>query len=331
MRKRLSRLAAALIAVLAFSLAAGPSLAHASGWPLANTEASTLRAFGSTYRLADGDARTHTGVDLEASRGDEVRSPSDGTVTFAGSVPAVGAARTTLACTVELHDGSQLTFMPLETLQVKRGQKVSEGGALGGIAAEGDASSPSSHLHVSLRVNGLYVDPFGVLARPSASPAPVSPGGPAVVVSSPSAVRSVATRAAGGPALVIGSVPSPVAAGAPVRVMPRIPQHASVRATAPGPRPLPVTAAARPHVKATRAPALTPPCAAGASASAWLARSVSSAAGQGSWLPVAVAVAGVAFGAGLLVVSRRVTVRAAALLSDVRPVREDVAAAADRW
>ncbi|MCX8007998.1 MAG: M23 family metallopeptidase, partial [Coriobacteriia bacterium] len=117
-------------------------------------------AFGSRY--GSGSGRTHSGLDLAAGAGEPVLAPCDGRVVFAGLVPADGGGRVG-AVTIEPEAGVLVTVLPLESVEVRRGDAVAEGAAVGSIAAAGDDSSEAPHLHLSVRRDGRYVDPGPVL------------------------------------------------------------------------------------------------------------------------------------------------------------------------
>lgn len=122
-----------------------------------------------------GTAGVHSGVDVQASPSAEVRSPVSGEVVFAGSVPADGGG-TCVAVTVVAEDGSRVSLLPLDGAYVRSGMCVEEGESLGRLAATGDDSSASTHLHIGLRQGGQYVDPTPLL--PTMVSAPETSGPP---------------------------------------------------------------------------------------------------------------------------------------------------------
>lgn len=117
---------------------------------------------GAVLRAFDPPAQRwslgHRGVDLAASAGDEVRSPADGVVTFAGVV----AGRPLV---VVLHaDGRRSTLEPVEPL-VERGQSVLDGEALGTVPTAPTHCAPSVCLHWGVRTedDDTYLDPLALL------------------------------------------------------------------------------------------------------------------------------------------------------------------------
>jgi len=156
-----------------------------------------LLAFGDTYRAADGGDALHRGADVACASGEAVEAPLGGTVTFVGSVPGAGG-ETMLAMTIRSGD-DLLTMMPLIGASVRRGDTVDAGDRVASVADAGDVSSNATHLHVSLRRSGVYLDPAPLLCAAgggtgAASPEPVTgqvptavPAG-AVSASAPSVV-----------------------------------------------------------------------------------------------------------------------------------------------
>jgi murein DD-endopeptidase MepM/ murein hydrolase activator NlpD len=117
----------------------------------------------------------HRGVDFGAAPGSPVRAPASGRVTFAGAV-----ART-IWVTMQVAPAVLVTLGPLRALEVPAGQTVAASDRLGTLERGHDSTTPSlAALHLSLRVDGVYVDPLPWLAGLSPPRlAPLSePGGP---------------------------------------------------------------------------------------------------------------------------------------------------------
>lgn len=94
----------------------------------------------------------HWGVDLAAPAGSEVRAPLDGHVSFAGVVAGMS--------TVTVESGSlKVSLSYLSVIQVSAGDNVERGERIGlsGLA------HGTSALHLSTRVEGVYVDPLPFL------------------------------------------------------------------------------------------------------------------------------------------------------------------------
>ncbi len=160
----------------AFSL---PEKAQASGvWPLPSPRLSVDLGFLENYEFS-GASYTHRGVDIAADAGARICSPVDGTVAFVGDVPAGdvgtdggGAGATMRAVSVKMDDGRSVTFMPVQDAHVEEGEGVSAGQELAFLAASGDRSSATPHLHMGLKRGDSYYDPlalFGLEGTASAA------------------------------------------------------------------------------------------------------------------------------------------------------------------
>lgn len=111
------------------------------------------------YSLTMNDYRAHTGVDIAAAIGSDVVAASSGTVCKIWNDPLMGRC-----VTIDHGDGIYTSYMNLaEELarSVEVGGKVSMGqsiGAVGESAIIEVAEEP--HLHLEMKVNGVYVDPL---------------------------------------------------------------------------------------------------------------------------------------------------------------------------
>lgn len=163
-----------LFVMLMIAPCAGEAFAS---WPVQGEPEVTL-AYKESYRTQAGNDAVHRGVDCAASAGETVTSPVGGTVSFAGSVPAgeVEGCGTTLAVSVALPDGKTLTLMPFDEIWVSVGDELGEGAPVGRLAASGDRSSELPHLHVGLKMEGVYYDPLPLLGIAPAPVGDLSPG-----------------------------------------------------------------------------------------------------------------------------------------------------------
>jgi len=113
-------------------------------------------------------------VDLAAAPGAAVLAPAGGRVVFAGSVAGTAWA------SVEVSPGVVVTVGPLRALAVSAARRVTAGTRVADLApGHGTAQHPAA-LHLSLRIDGAYVDPFPWLSgfgRPRLAPL-LEPGGP---------------------------------------------------------------------------------------------------------------------------------------------------------
>jgi hypothetical protein len=158
----MSKFRIALALVVVALLAVWPATANASGgwpWPLSGK---IVLAYGRTYTGARGTTCTHGGIDIGSEAGTPVRACASGQIAFAGRVPA-GEGAQTFAVTVLTADGLRVTYLPLRSISVRRGENVSGGETLGVLAAAGDASCAQTHLHLGVRRGGTQLDPAAFL------------------------------------------------------------------------------------------------------------------------------------------------------------------------
>lgn len=161
---------------------------------LAIASSAVTLGFGSQYHAPDGSVCVHRGMDVSASAGSDFGAPVAGEVRFAGRVPGPHGG-SVQAVTIETATGL-VSLMPFERLEVSKGESVSVGECVGAVAATGDPSTDSAHVHVSLRHGDLYVDPAVLLEvvpapqQPEIQPSPVVEAAPVEAAPEPPAVRS---------------------------------------------------------------------------------------------------------------------------------------------
>jgi murein DD-endopeptidase MepM/ murein hydrolase activator NlpD len=99
-----------------------------------------------------GESKFHRGVDLRAAYGTEVPAAAAGTVVFAGERGTYGTL------VVMRHaNGVETRYAHLSALEVKEGDVVEAGTAVGRVGSSGRSAAP--HLHFEVLVNGERVDP----------------------------------------------------------------------------------------------------------------------------------------------------------------------------
>jgi murein DD-endopeptidase MepM/ murein hydrolase activator NlpD len=119
----------------------------------------------------------HYGLDLGAAAGDRVGASGDGEVVLARDCYMSGQ-------TVLIWHGAGVftAYFHLSRMEVKVGQLVTRGQAIGRVGSTGRSTGP--HLHWGVKVDGLWVDPrsalrldlaAGDLSAPPARPAPPPP------------------------------------------------------------------------------------------------------------------------------------------------------------
>ncbi len=99
--------------------------------------------------------RAHNGVDYAAPTGTPVNAVGDGVVEKAGWQNGYGNVITLK------HGGDKSTvYAHLSRIDVRQGQRVSQGQSIGQVGATGWATGP--HLHFELRVGGQFQDPLTI-------------------------------------------------------------------------------------------------------------------------------------------------------------------------
>ena len=113
---------------------------------------------GKKIRLGD-QLNIHKGIDLRGKSGDPVYSMADGTVVIAERMYYEGNF-------IVIDHGNKIFsyYMHLNELKVKEGDRVSAGDLIGKVGSTG--LSTAAHLHVSLLLQEIYVDPLSLMVLP---------------------------------------------------------------------------------------------------------------------------------------------------------------------
>ena len=98
----------------------------------------------------------HKGTDLRASTGTSVKSMNDGIVRLARTFTVYGNT-----IIIDHGLGVQTIYMHLSKIEVKEGDSVQAGQVIGLSGMTGYAEAP--HLHVSIKINGISIDPMKFL------------------------------------------------------------------------------------------------------------------------------------------------------------------------
>lgn len=127
------------------------------GSPLAFTRVSS--GYGMRFHPITGQQKAHLGVDYAAPTGTPVRTIGDGVVTFAGVQRGYGNM-------IEItHKNQQVTrYAHLSRIEVRNGQRVSQGDPIGAVGSTGASTGP--HLHLEFLDKGVHQDPL-LIARQS--------------------------------------------------------------------------------------------------------------------------------------------------------------------
>ncbi len=203
---------AGTVAVAAMTSLVLPGIASAWSWPV---DGAVLRPFSlGSDPYAGGQ---HRGIDVAGADGEGARAPSDGSVTFAGTVPASGRTVSILTA-----DGYSVTLSHLGTIQVSKGDPVREGSVIATVGRSGTSEHTEAYLHLGVRVatqDQGYVDPLGLLpvrafdqpaaGEPAAVPEPAPAQEPVAAAGAVDAAPTPEPATDG---------PSPVLVAAPTRV-----------------------------------------------------------------------------------------------------------------
>lgn len=129
--------------------------------PLAFTRVSS--GYGMRFHPVSGKQKAHLGVDYAAPTGTPVRTIGDGVVTFAGVQRGYGNV-------VEvMHRNQQSTlYAHLSRIDVRKGQKISQGDQIGAVGSTGVSTGP--HLHLEFRDKGVHLDPLSIARQSEAIP-----------------------------------------------------------------------------------------------------------------------------------------------------------------
>lgn len=125
-------------------------------WP---AEGPLSSAFG-LKRFFNGEQRNpHSGLDIAAPTGSNIRAPSAGTVVLTGDFYFNGNS-------VFLDHGHGLIsmFCHMQGITVQEGDQVQAGDLLGTVGATGRATGP--HLHWTVSLNNARINPLLMLAHP---------------------------------------------------------------------------------------------------------------------------------------------------------------------
>ena len=122
-------------------------------WPTSG-RISTL--FGSQRIYANGEAGSyHSGVDVARATGTIVTAPADGVVILAADHPFTLEGNLLM---IDHGMGLNSAFLHLSRIDVKVGDRVRQGQAVGAVGRTGRATGP--HLHWSLRWHDAKLDPM---------------------------------------------------------------------------------------------------------------------------------------------------------------------------
>lgn len=135
---------------------ARPDFAQAFIWPV---QGRISGRFGN-QRVYNGTPKAaHSGMDIAAASGTPVRAPAAGIVTFAK--PGLYLTGGTLL--LDHGHGVSSNFLHLSRLDVKVGDRISQGQVIGAVGATGRATGP--HLHWGMNWFDVRIDPLLLLEK----------------------------------------------------------------------------------------------------------------------------------------------------------------------
>jgi len=109
-------------------------------------------------RILNGIKKSrHSGTDFRSPAGTEVLSPAQGSVVLVADLFYTGNT------VIVDHGGGLYSLMAhMRETTVKVGDQVSQGATLGRVGSTGRSTGP--HLHWTVKLNGVRVDPFAVVS-----------------------------------------------------------------------------------------------------------------------------------------------------------------------
>ena len=101
---------------------------------------------------------THTGLDISAVQGTDIKVVADGTVTFASYNGSYGKL-----VKIDHGNGVETWYAHTSKMYVNVGDTVKAGDVIAAVGSTGNSTGP--HLHLEIRVNGEHVDPQDYLYK----------------------------------------------------------------------------------------------------------------------------------------------------------------------
>ena len=105
--------------------------------------------YGESSRLRQS---THTGLDISATTGTDIKAVASGTVTCAKYSGSYGNL-----VKIDHGNGVETWYGHTSKMYVKVGQKISSGDVIAAVGSTGNSTGP--HLHLEIRINGTHVNP----------------------------------------------------------------------------------------------------------------------------------------------------------------------------
>jgi murein DD-endopeptidase MepM/ murein hydrolase activator NlpD len=119
-------------------------------------DARVSSGFGQRRDPFTGGLRNHDGVDIAAAAGTAINAPVDGIVRFAGARGGYGNV-----VVLDHGDGTESRYAHCDRLDVRAGDVVRAGDAIGTVGSTGRSTGP--HVHVELRDGGRAINPTSLV------------------------------------------------------------------------------------------------------------------------------------------------------------------------
>ena len=105
--------------------------------------------YGESSRLRKS---THTGLDISATTGTDIKAVASGTVTCAKYSGSYGNL-----VKIDHGNGVETWYGHTSKMYVKVGQEVKAGDVIAAVGSTGNSTGP--HLHLEIRLNGVAINP----------------------------------------------------------------------------------------------------------------------------------------------------------------------------
>ncbi len=125
-----------------------------SGWPI---NGRLMDGYGHRSDPFSGEGAMHTGVDISAPMGTQVKATGDGIIVHASWNNGYGR------CVIVDHgNGYQTWYAHLSEIEVREGQEIRQGEIVGAVGNTGRSTGP--HLHYEVRIHSTPVNPYRFLS-----------------------------------------------------------------------------------------------------------------------------------------------------------------------
>lgn len=148
--------------VLRYLYGAGPENVNAKGFSMPISGSKVTSQFGARIDPISGAVSYHNGTDFSCKKGQAIYAVKPGTVDRAGWENPSNHSQGFGQRVYVNHGGNQITvYAHLSKINVKEGQKITQGQMVGGCGTTG--YSTGNHLHLELHIAGRKVNPLPYL------------------------------------------------------------------------------------------------------------------------------------------------------------------------